>query len=67
MLLVDDFSQLCWVFFLHHKSEAFSNFSSCLVLTQKESRQPLKTLCIDKGGEFTTNVMVQLCRDNGIK
>ena len=28
MLLVDDFSQLCWVFFLHQKSEAFLSFSS---------------------------------------
>ena len=35
MLLVDDFSQLCWVFFLHQKSEAFLSFSSWLVLTHK--------------------------------
>ena len=67
MLLVDDFSQLCWVFYLHQKSEAFPSFSSWLVLTQKESGQVLKTICADKGGEFTSNAMMQLCLDNGIK
>ena len=61
MLLVDDFSRLCWVFFLHHKSEAFHSFTSWLVLTQKESGQVLKTICADKGGEFTSNAMMQLC------
>ena len=36
MLLVDDFSRLCWVFFLYQKREAFPRFSSWLVLTNKE-------------------------------
>ena len=67
MLLVDDFSRLCWVFFLHQKSEAFFRFSSWLVLTQKESSHLLIAICVDKGGEFTSNAMVKLCRDNGIK
>ena len=67
MLLVDDFSLLCWVFFLHKKSDAFPNFSSGLILTQKESGQLLKTICANKGGEFTSNAMVQLCHDNNIK
>ena len=61
MLLVDDFSQLCWVFFLHKKNEAFPSFSSWLVLTQKESGQVLKTICADKREEFTFNAMIQLC------
>ena len=52
---------------MHQKSEAFLSFSSWLVLTQKESGQVLKTIHIDKGGEFTSNAMMQLCRDNGIK
>ena len=55
------------MFFLHQKSEAFLSFSSWLVLTQKESGQLLKTLRADKGGEFTSNAMMQLCRDHGIK
>ena len=67
MLLVDDFSRLCWVFFLHQKNEAFPSFSSWLVLTQKESGQVLITVCADKGGEFTSNAMIELCQDNGIK
>ena len=37
------------------------------MLTQKESGQVLKTICADKGGEFTSNAMMQLCQDNGIK
>ena len=61
MLLVDDFSQLCLVFFLHQKSEAFPRFSSWLVLTQKELGHLLKTLCADKGEEFTSIAMVKLC------
>ena len=53
MLLVDDFSRLCWVFFLHQKSEAFLSFSSWLILTQKELGQLLKAICANKGGDFT--------------
>ena len=55
-----------WVFFLHKKSEAFLSFSSWLVLTKKELGQLLKTICADKGGEFTSNAMVRLCWENDI-
>ena len=61
MLLVDDFSRLCWVFFLHQKSGAFPRFSSWLVLTQKELGQVLKMIRAHKGGEYTSNAMMQLC------
>ena len=37
------------------------------MLTQKESGHLLKTIRADKGGEFTSNSMTQLCCDNGSK
>ena len=46
MLLVDEYSRFCWLFFLHQKSEAFPSFSSWLVLTQKEIGSPFQNnLC----------------------
>ena len=59
MLLVDEFSR--WVFFLHQKSEAFTNITKWLALVKNESRQTLKTLCANKDGEFTSNAMVDFC------
>ena len=52
---------------MHKNSEDFPSFSSWLVLTKKESGQLLKTICVDKGDEFTSNAMVQLCLDSSIK
>ena len=38
MLLVDDFSRLCWVSFLHQKSKAFPSFSPWLVGIKSSSQ-----------------------------
>lgn len=67
MLIIDDFSRITWVFFLHLKNEAFPSFVSWLTLVEKESGHSLKTVRADKGGEFTSNAMKDFCREHGIR
>ena len=67
MLLVDDFRRLKWVFFLHQKSESFPSFIKWLALVHNDSKQTLKTLCVEKGKEFTSNAMVEFFSQRGIQ
>ena len=52
MLFVDDFSRAMWLYMLKFKDEAFSYFKNFKALVEKESRQEIKVLRTDRGGEF---------------
>ncbi|WVZ85487.1 LOW QUALITY PROTEIN: hypothetical protein U9M48_032409 [Paspalum notatum var. saurae] len=49
LLFVDDFSRKCWVYFLQHKSEAFSKFMTFKALVEKESGHTIHVLRTDRG------------------
>ena len=67
MLLVDDFTRMCWVFFLKEKSEAFQKFKTFKILVENEIGKKLKCLRFDNGGEFTSKEFNLFCENNGIK
>ena len=52
MLLIDDFSRMCWVFFLSKKSEALSHFERWIAFIEKQTRHKVQTLRTKNGGEF---------------
>lgn len=54
MLFIDDFTRMCWVFFLKEKSEAFQKFKAFKILVENEIGKKLKCLRSDNGGEFTS-------------
>ncbi|KAK8934098.1 hypothetical protein KSP39_PZI014575 [Platanthera zijinensis] len=62
----DDFSRKCWVYFLREKAEALDKFKEFKAMAEKESGQPLKVLRIDRGGEYTSRLFDDFCREWGI-
>uniref|UniRef100_A0A5B7BAZ6 Putative polyprotein n=1 Tax=Davidia involucrata TaxID=16924 RepID=A0A5B7BAZ6_DAVIN len=67
LLFVDDFSRMMWVYFLEQKSEAFSTFLQFKQSAERQSGHPLKTLRIDRGGEFLSEEFKNYCKNKGIK
>lgn len=53
--LVNDFTRIMWVYFLHEKSQGFFKFVKCKVMVEKQSRLYLKALRTDRGGQFNSN------------
>jgi transposase InsO family protein len=67
MLFVDDFTRMCWVFFLKEKLEAFQKFKTFKILVENEIGKKLKCLRSDNGGEFTSKEFNLFHKNHGIK
>nr|GEX46411.1 hypothetical protein [Tanacetum cinerariifolium] len=67
LLFVDDYSRMCWVYFLTSKSEAFEFFKKFKALTENQCNRKLKILRTDRGGEFLSNEFSRFCDEYGIK
>lgn len=66
LLFIDDYSRKSWVYFLKYKSEAFSKFLIFKAYVEKQSGYNIKTLRIDRGGEFLSNKFTSFCQANGV-
>ena len=66
-LIIDDFNGMTWVHILTHRSNVFVNFRDWMTMVELESCHMVKTICIDKGGEFTSLALMKLCADQGIR
>ncbi|KAL0402499.1 UNVERIFIED_CONTAM: Retrovirus-related Pol polyprotein from transposon TNT 1-94 [Sesamum latifolium] len=67
ILFIDDYTRHMWIYFLNQKSEAFSTFLKFKAQAERESGFLIKTLRMDRGGEFLYNPFLDYCKDNGIK
>jgi len=52
---IDDFTRMCWVYFISSKDEAFKCFKGFKLLVEKQSEHSVKCLRSDKGGEYCRN------------
>ena len=66
LLFTDDYSRMSWVYFLENKSEAFERFKKFKALVERKSGLLIKTLRIDRGGEFVSIDFNAFCEENGI-
>lgn len=66
LLLVDDFSRLMWVYMLRNKDDAFETFMKFRTFVEKNSKEQVKVLRTDRGGEFCSNQFNSYCEENGI-
>ena len=66
MLFIDDYSRMCWVYFLKHKSEVFDVFVKFynMILTQFHAKP--KILRSDNGGEYISVAMKQFFLEHGL-
>ena len=67
MVIVDDYSRYTWVFFLQHKSDAFSKFVQFKMTVEKEFGSKIKCLRTDNGGEFLSDEFQNYCSKEGIR
>lgn len=56
---------MSWVY-LENKSEAFDRFKKFKAFTERKSGLQIKTLRIDREGEFVSTVFTNFCEENGI-
>lgn len=63
---IDDYSRMCFVYFLRHKSQALETFLLFLEMAERQSGNKLRTLRTDGGGEFTSHAFQDYCAKRGI-
>ncbi|GJR26374.1 retrovirus-related pol polyprotein from transposon TNT 1-94 [Tanacetum coccineum] len=66
-LFIDDYSRICWVYFLTYKSEAFGFFKKFKAWAENQSNRKLKVLRTDRGGEFLSKEFSGFCDEHRIK
>ncbi|CAL2276373.1 unnamed protein product [Prunus armeniaca] len=64
---IDDYSRMCWVYFLRNKSEALHVFKKFKVMVELKSGYHIKRLRTNRGGEFNSHEFVQFCEELGIE
>lgn len=64
---IDDYSRMCWVYFLRNKLEAFRVFKKFKAMGELQCGYHVKKLRTDRGGEFISNDFAKFCEDLGIE
>lgn len=64
---IDDFSRICWVYPLTHKSQVYDAFLAFVALAETESGCKIKTLRSDRGGEYVSHMLNSFLESRGIK
>jgi transposase InsO family protein len=67
VIFVNAFSHKCWIFFMQKKDQTFSKFYEFKALVEKESRNQVKALRSDNGGEYISNEFKDFHRKEGIR
>jgi hypothetical protein len=64
---IDDYSRKTWIYFLKAKNEVFNKFKEFKALVENLSKNKIKILRSDNGGEFTSDEFKALCKEVWIK
>jgi transposase InsO family protein len=67
LLLVDDNNRFMWLVVLTTMDEAAVAIKCFQAEAQTEARRPLRTLCMDRGDEFTSKDLAAHFADSGVK
>ncbi|WVZ97244.1 hypothetical protein U9M48_042794 [Paspalum notatum var. saurae] len=67
LVVVDDFSQFSWVFFMESKDEAFGFVRDLVLKLRNESHKAMRAIRGDNGGEFRNSRFENFCRDLGLE
>ena len=65
-VFIDDYSRMCWIFFLKHKSEVAQVFWNFKAKVENESGCKIQALRSDNGKEYTSNAFNVFCEEAGI-
>nr|GEZ44369.1 hypothetical protein [Tanacetum cinerariifolium] len=67
IVITDDYSRFCWVFFLEHKDETYPILKDFLILVENQLNKKVKAIRCDNGSEFKNALMIELCGSKRIK
>lgn len=66
LVLKDDYSRMCFVYFLRAKSEVYDCFKSFKNMVKNQKEKKIKIFKSDNGGEFTSREFESFLELNGI-
>nr|GEV20559.1 putative ribonuclease H-like domain-containing protein [Tanacetum cinerariifolium] len=67
LVITDDYSRFCWVFFLEHKDETYPILKDFINLVENQLNKNVKAMRCDNGIEFKNAHMIKLYGSKGIK
>ena len=67
IIFVDDFTEMCWIFFFKYKSEVAEIFWKFKVKVENESGLKIQILRLDNGKEYMSEKFNLFCEDSGIE
>ncbi|GJW23282.1 putative RNA-directed DNA polymerase [Tanacetum coccineum] len=67
LVITDDYSRFCWVFFLAKKDETSDILKTFIRQIENQLNQKVKIIRTDNGTEFKNRVMLEFCGEKGIK
>jgi hypothetical protein len=67
LIFVDDFSRFTWILFLRKKSELFQHLKDFKDLVEIQSKNKIKVLQIDNGGDYFNHEINNICHEFGIQ
>ncbi|GJU78825.1 putative ribonuclease H-like domain-containing protein [Tanacetum coccineum] len=67
LLITDDYSRFCWVFFLETKDKTYSILKDFISLVENQLNKNVKAIRCDNGTEFKNAKLIELCGEKGIK
>ncbi|GJZ73442.1 putative ribonuclease H-like domain-containing protein, partial [Tanacetum coccineum] len=67
LVITDDYSRFCWVFFLETKDETYSILKDFISLVENQLNKKVKAIRCDNGTEFKNAKLIELCGEKGIK
>ncbi|GKE75073.1 putative ribonuclease H-like domain-containing protein [Tanacetum coccineum] len=67
LVITDDCSRFCWVFFLAKKDETSDILKTFVRQIENQLSQKVKIIRSDNGTEFKNRVMLEFCGEKGIK
>jgi transposase InsO family protein len=66
LIIIDDYSSYCWVFFFESKDDVFKHFRSLALRLNNEHPSYLKVIHSDNGTEFSNASFNQFCLEHGV-
>jgi len=66
ILFIDDFSRMCWVFFMKKRSEVFEVFENFKASVKNQSCSKIKSLRTNNGSEYNLEKLKKFYDANGI-
>jgi transposase InsO family protein len=67
MIFIDDYTCMCWVYLLKHKSQTFETFKNFHVWIENEEQTHIGTLRTNNGGKYISNEFEIYLSQHGIK